>query len=111
MSALHECVAHVLGVDAADVPREQPDLRGWEWRYLWQLTRSSALVTLTNRLTRGFSVSFSPNGTRLAVGGDRRLKGVLRLDWLREWFVRDLRFANFRRIKRPAWKDAAHHLL
>jgi WD40 repeat protein/tRNA A-37 threonylcarbamoyl transferase component Bud32 len=52
--------------------RPQPgeeDLRGWEWRYLWQLTRSSALVTLTNRpTTRGFSVSFSPDGTRLAVG-------------------------------------------
>ena len=47
----------------------QTDLRGWEWRYLWQLTRSSALVTLTNRpTTRGFSVSFSPDGTRLAVG-------------------------------------------
>ena len=47
----------------------EEDLRGWEWRYLWQLTRSSALVTLTNRLTtRGFDVSFSPDGTRLAVG-------------------------------------------
>jgi len=35
-----------------DRHRPQPgeeDLRGWEWRYLWQLTRSSALVTLTNR--------------------------------------------------------------
>jgi len=51
--------------------RPQPgeeDLRGWEWRYLWQLIRSSALVTLTNRPVRGFSVSFSPDGTRLAVG-------------------------------------------
>ena len=51
--------------------RPQPgeeDLRGWEWRYLWQLTRNSALVTLTNRPTRGFDVSFSPDGTRLAVG-------------------------------------------
>ena len=52
--------------------RPQPgeeDLRGWEWRYLWQQTRSSALVTLTNRpTTRGFDVSFSPDGTRLAVG-------------------------------------------
>jgi serine/threonine protein kinase/WD40 repeat protein len=46
----------------------EEDLRGWEWRYLWQLTRSSALVTLTNRPVRGFSVSFSPDGTRLAVG-------------------------------------------
>jgi len=44
------------------------DLRGWEWRYLWQLTRGSALVTLTNRPTRGMSVSFSPDGSRLAVG-------------------------------------------
>ena len=51
--------------------RPQPgeeDLRGWEWRYLWQQTRSSALVTLTHRPVRGFSVSFSPDGTRLAVG-------------------------------------------
>src|SRR6185369_12935592 len=46
----------------------EEDLRGWEWRYLWQLTRSSALVTLTNRPTHGTSVSFSPDGTRLAVG-------------------------------------------
>jgi WD40 repeat protein len=36
--------------------------------HLWQLTRSTALVTLTNRPTRGFSVSFSPDGSRLAVG-------------------------------------------
>jgi WD40 repeat protein len=50
--------------------RPQPgeeDLRGWEWRYLWQLTRSGALITLTNRPTPGISVSFSPDGTRLAV--------------------------------------------
>src|SRR6185369_2986187 len=54
-----------------DRHRPQPgveDLRGWEWRYLWQLTRSGALITLTNRSARGFSVSFSPDGTRLAVG-------------------------------------------
>ncbi len=54
-----------------DRHRPQPgeeDLRGWEWRYLWQQTRSSALATLTNRpITRGFDVSFSPDGTRLAV--------------------------------------------
>ncbi len=49
-------------------PPGEEDLRGWEWRYLWQLTRSSALVTLTNRPVRGLDVSFSPDGTRLAVG-------------------------------------------
>src|SRR5262245_61032594 len=50
--------------------RPQPgeeDLRGWEWRYLWQLTHGGEL-TLTNRSTPGFSVSFSKDGTRLAVG-------------------------------------------
>ncbi len=46
----------------------EEDLRGWEWRYLWQRTRSSALATLTKRPARGFSVSFSPDGSRLAVG-------------------------------------------
>ncbi len=54
-----------------DRHRRQPgeeDLRGWEWRYLWQLTRGNAPVTLTNRPTQGFSVSFSPDGKRLAVG-------------------------------------------
>ncbi len=70
--------------------RPQPgeeDLRGWEWRYLWQLTRSSALVTLTNRpTTRGFDVSFSPDGTRLAVGwfdGSVDLWDVPGRRWLR----------------------------
>jgi eukaryotic-like serine/threonine-protein kinase len=53
--------------------RHQPqpdaeDLRGWEWRYLWHLTRGNAIATLTNRPSRGFSVAFSPDGTRLAVG-------------------------------------------
>jgi WD40 repeat protein/serine/threonine protein kinase len=54
-----------------DRHRPQPgeeDLRGWEWRYLWQLTRSSALATLTNRAMQGCSVGFSPDGKRLAVG-------------------------------------------
>jgi serine/threonine protein kinase len=54
-----------------DRHRPQPgeeDLRGWEWRYLWQLTRSSALATLTNRPVSGWNVSFSPDGSRLAVG-------------------------------------------
>ncbi|MEI6784199.1 MAG: hypothetical protein WCQ21_25180 [Verrucomicrobiota bacterium] len=54
-----------------DRHRPQPgedDLRGWEWRYLWQLTRSGALVTFTNRpTTSGSSVSFSPDGNRLAM--------------------------------------------
>jgi len=63
-----------LGLARRLLDRHRPqagdeDLRGWEWRYLWQLTRSGALVTLTNRPTRaGWSVSFSPDGNRLAMG-------------------------------------------
>ncbi len=50
-------------------PKEgEEDLRGWEWRYLWQQTRSSAWLTLTSRTTFGISTSFSPDGTQLAVG-------------------------------------------
>jgi WD40 repeat protein/class 3 adenylate cyclase/tRNA A-37 threonylcarbamoyl transferase component Bud32 len=49
------------------LPGEE-DLRGWEWRYLWQLTRSAALATLTNRPTRGISTSFSPDGRIMAAG-------------------------------------------
>jgi len=46
----------------------EEDLRGWEWRHLWQLTRNGSLATLTNRLARGFSLSFSPDGTSLVAG-------------------------------------------
>ena len=46
----------------------EEDLRGWEWRYLWQQCRSDALATLATRSARGFSVSFSPDGTLLAAG-------------------------------------------
>ncbi|MES2921436.1 MAG: WD40 repeat domain-containing serine/threonine-protein kinase, partial [Verrucomicrobiota bacterium] len=46
-----------------------PDLRGWEWRYLWQQCRSGAQALLTERDgVRVFSVSFSPDGAWLAVG-------------------------------------------
>jgi WD40 repeat protein/serine/threonine protein kinase len=46
----------------------EEDLRGWEWRYLWQQCRSDALAVLAKRPARGFSVSFSPDGSRLAAG-------------------------------------------
>ncbi len=46
----------------------EADLRGWEWRYLWQLTQGEPHTTLTNRLARGWDTSFSPDGSKLAVG-------------------------------------------
>ncbi len=45
-----------------------PDLRGWEWRYLWHQCQSDALFTLTNHYTRAMSVAFSHDGALAAVG-------------------------------------------
>jgi len=47
---------------------DQEDLRGWEWRYLWQLTRGQALAAFTNRTVRGLSVDLTPDGSHLAAG-------------------------------------------
>jgi hypothetical protein len=43
------------------------DLRGWEWRYLWQLCQEDALETL-HRFTNGIdAIAASPEGRRIAV--------------------------------------------
>ncbi|HVM47301.1 MAG TPA: serine/threonine-protein kinase [Candidatus Acidoferrum sp.] len=45
----------------------QGDLRGWEWRYLWQQTRSDALFTLCQK-SEVESLAASADGSYLAVG-------------------------------------------
>jgi len=45
------------------------DLRGWEWRYLWQECRSDALGELCRYPNSAYSVAYSPNGRVLAVAG------------------------------------------
>jgi WD40 repeat protein/serine/threonine protein kinase len=47
----------------------QVDLRGWEWRYLWQKCRSDALGELCRYPTSAYSVAYSPDGRLLAVAG------------------------------------------
>lgn len=50
-----------------------PDLRGWEWRYLWAQTRPSPhfkLVQLTNYASE---ISMSGDGSLLAVSADREV--------------------------------------
>jgi WD40 repeat protein len=46
----------------------QIDLRGWEWRYFWQFCQSDAAFVLCQRPNSILSVSFSSDGTLVAVG-------------------------------------------
>jgi WD40 repeat protein len=52
--------------DAANVG--DPDLRGWEWRYLWQHCRSDALFDLSRASNSVSSLSVSSEGHWVAAG-------------------------------------------
>lgn len=47
----------------------QPDLRGFEWRYLWQQCRSEELFSMEGHTNSARVLAFSPDGRRIAVGG------------------------------------------
>jgi serine/threonine protein kinase/WD40 repeat protein len=49
----------------------QKDLRGWEWRYLWEQTRSDALFTLCQK-SEISSLAVSTDGRWLAIGSVHR---------------------------------------
>jgi WD40 repeat protein len=62
-------LGHALELIEAQRPKPgQQDLRGWEWRYLWQQTRSDALFTLCQQPDLINSLAASPDGTWLALG-------------------------------------------
>ncbi len=46
----------------------EPDLRGFEWRYLWRQCQSDELFSLPGHGDTVESVAFSPDGKRLATG-------------------------------------------
>ena len=46
---------------------DQPDRRGWEWRYLWGQSRSDAMYTLCQQSSRVQGLSVSHDGKWLAV--------------------------------------------
>ena len=48
----------------------QRDLRGWEWRYLWQQTHGDALYTLCRQSNEIESLAASADGRWLAIGVD-----------------------------------------
>jgi WD40 repeat protein/tRNA A-37 threonylcarbamoyl transferase component Bud32 len=68
---------HNLGLALDLLNRQQPgpgqeDLRGWEWRYLWQQTRSDALFALCQKPSEIGALAISPDGQFLAVGTVRQ---------------------------------------
>jgi WD40 repeat protein len=50
----------------------EPDLRGFEWRYLWQRTRDESLLTLKGHTNGVMGVAVSPDGRLLATCGEDR---------------------------------------
>ncbi|HUP20432.1 MAG TPA: WD40 repeat domain-containing protein, partial [Gemmatimonadota bacterium] len=56
---------------ARNIPLEtEHDLRGWEWRYFWQLSQSDELFTFLQmkHANSVWKLALSPDGTRLAIG-------------------------------------------
>jgi WD40 repeat protein len=57
-------------------PREKDDLRGFEWRYLWQLCQGNEIAVLRDAPPSGFAecaVAFSTDGRYLAYAGGYRV--------------------------------------
>ncbi|HVR34348.1 MAG TPA: protein kinase, partial [Methylomirabilota bacterium] len=50
----------------------EPDLRGWEWRFLWRQLRSDASFTLAQKPSSIHSMAVSADGKWLAVGATRQ---------------------------------------
>ncbi|HXR07708.1 MAG TPA: serine/threonine-protein kinase [Candidatus Acidoferrum sp.] len=46
----------------------QKDLRGWEWRYLWEQCHGDTLFTLCQESSQIHSLAASPDGNWLAIG-------------------------------------------
>jgi hypothetical protein len=66
-----------LGRAQALLNRQRPqpgqrDLRGWEWRYLWQFCRSDAQSVLCQKNFSISSLAGSPDGKWVAVGEDEK---------------------------------------
>jgi len=62
----------------------QPDLRGFEWRYLWEQCRSEELISMQAHTNFSKVLAFAPDARRVVVGGDNGVTKVLDLQLRRE---------------------------
>jgi WD40 repeat protein len=65
-------------LDKYGTSKRNAELRGWEWRFLWQKTRSDEAVLPASK-SEVVSVAFSPDGKHLAIGQGR--DGLSIWDW------------------------------
>jgi WD40 repeat protein len=62
----------------------QPDLRGFEWRYLWQQCQSEELFSIQTHISEARVLALAPDGRRAVVGGIDVNTKVLDLQLRRE---------------------------
>src|SRR5262245_34794478 len=62
----------------------QPDLRGFEWRYLWDQCRSEELFSLQGHTNESFVLGLAPDGQHIVVGGVNGINKVFDLRLRRE---------------------------
>jgi hypothetical protein len=55
-----------VGAALALLEATRPELRGWEWRYVWRLCHAD-LLTLRGHRSSVYSASFSPDGSRIVT--------------------------------------------
>jgi WD40 repeat protein/tRNA A-37 threonylcarbamoyl transferase component Bud32 len=75
----------------------QPELRGWEWRYLWGLCQSDELSVFATNGSWVMCVAMSPDGTRLSTAESGKAGAALKL-----W-----EYPSGRLLAIPETKDAA----
>jgi serine/threonine protein kinase/WD40 repeat protein len=62
----------------------EEDLRGWEWRYLWQRCQAGELFTLRGHEGRVLALAFGPNSRTLFTGGWEGMVRIWDLDSRKE---------------------------
>ena len=95
----------------AHIPKPgQPDMRGFEWRFLWKLCQQDDSRSILTNFEVGIGgLACSPDGKRLAVAAGRSLK-VIEVASLREALeLKDPDLSSW--VHCVAWSPVAPHLL
>jgi WD40 repeat protein len=73
-------LARVLDLLESQRPQpDEPDLRGFEWHYLWREIHRALHVSFRQTDGEVWCIAFSPDGTSLAVGSQSGEHGALKL--------------------------------